>query len=216
MDEARERMLEIYTTSENSNDPLSWFEELYCSSRRNRSLIPWDWMEPHPFLVEWIEENQHTGRALVVGSGLGEDAAFLCEKGWEVTAFDISESAIEWARQLHKGKEIDWSVGDLVKPEESWKGAFDLVLEVHILQAIPEKIRNAAYTNLSSFLERQGLLVCIGRLADDLEEELEVPPWPLSREFIHQIGEGLSEVEFHTAVIPHTEEIRYRAVWKRD
>tara|TARA_Y100001978_G_C23513771_1_gene346889 strand:- start:160 stop:681 length:522 start_codon:yes stop_codon:yes gene_type:complete len=173
-------------------------------------------MEPHPFLVEWIEENQHTGRALVVGSGLGEDAAFLCEKGWEVTAFDISESAIEWASQLHKGKEIDWSVGDLVKPEESWKGAFDLVLEVHILQAIPEKIRNAAYTNLSSFLERHGLLVCIGRLADGLEEEIEVPPWPLSREFIHQIGKGLSEVEFHTAVIPDKEEIRYRAVWKRD
>ena len=73
MDEARERMLEIFTTSENSKDPLSWFEGLYCSSRRDRNLIPWDWMEPHPFLVEWIEENQHTGRALVVGSGLGED-----------------------------------------------------------------------------------------------------------------------------------------------
>ena len=216
MDEAREKMLEIYTTSENSNNPLSWFEELYRSSGRDRSLIPWDWMEPHPFLVEWIEENQHTGRALVVGSGLGEDAAFLYEKGWEVTAFDVSESAIEWASQLHKGKEIDWSVGDLVKPEESWKEAFDLVLEVHILQAIPENIRNAAYRNLSSLLERHGLLVCIGRLADGLEEEIEAPPWPLSREFIHQIGEGLSEVEFHTAVIPDKEEIRYRAVWKRD
>ena len=216
MDEAREKMLEIYTTSENSNNPLSWFEELYCSSGRDRSLIPWDWMEPHPFLVEWIGENQHTGRALVVGSGLGEDAAFLYEKGWEVTAFDVSESAVEWASQLHKGKEIDWSVGDLVKPEESWKEAFDLVLEVHILQAIPENIRNAAYRNLSSLLERHGLLVCIGRLADGLEEEIEAPPWPLSREFIHQIGEGLSEVEFHTAVIPDKEEIRYRAVWKRD
>ena len=216
MDEAREKMLEIYTNSENSNNPLSWFEELYCSSGRDRSLIPWDWMEPHPFLVEWIEENQHTGRALVVGSGLGEDAAFLYEKGWEVTAFDVSESAVEWASQLHKGKEIDWSVGDLVKPEEIWKEAFDLVLEVHILQAIPENIRNAAYRNLSSLLERHGLLVCIGRLADGLEEEIEAPPWPLSREFIHQIGEGLSEVEFHTAVIPDKEEIRYRAVWKRD
>ena len=31
MDEARERMLEIYSTSENSNDPLSWFEELYLA-----------------------------------------------------------------------------------------------------------------------------------------------------------------------------------------
>ena len=216
MDEARERMLEIYSTSENSNDPLSWFEELYFSSRRDRRLIPWDWMEPHPFLVEWIEENQHTGRALVVGSGLGEDAAFLYEKGWKVTAFDVSESAVEWASQLHKGKEIDWLVGDLVQPEQRWKEAFDLVLEVHILQAIPIEIRNRAYRNLSPLLDRKGLLMCIGRLANGLEEQNDAPPWPLSRDFIHQIGEGLSEVEFHTAVVPDKEEIRYRAVWKRD
>ena len=216
MDEARERMLEIYSTSENSNDPLSWFEELYRSSRRDRRLIPWDWMQPHPFLVEWIETNPHTGRALVVGSGLGEDAAFLHEKGWKVTAFDVSESAVEWASQLHKGKEIDWSVGDLVQPEERWKGAFDLVLEVHILQAIPEEIRNSAYRNLSPLLDRHGLLMCIGRLANGLEEENDTPPWPLSRDFIHEIGEGLSEVEFYTAVVPDKEEIRYRAVWKKD
>ena len=216
MDEARERMLEIYSTSENSNDPLSWFEELYCNSRRDRSLIPWDWMEPHPFLVEWIEENQHTGRALVVGSGLGEDAAFLYDNGCKVPAFDVSESAVEWASQLHKGKEIDWLVGDLVQPEERWKEAFDLVLEVHILQAIPEEIRNSAYRNLSPLLDRHGLLMCIGRLANGLEEENDAPPWPLSRDFIHQIGEGLSVVEFHTAVVPDKEEIRYRAVWKRE
>ena len=216
MDEAREKMLEIYSASENSNDPLSWFEELYCSSRRDRRLIPWDWMEPHPFLVEWTQENQHTGRALVVGSGLGEDAAFLYEKGWKVTAFDVSESAVEWASQLHKGKEIDWLVGDLAQPEQSWKEAFDLVLEVHILQAIPEEIRNSAYRNLSPLLNRNGLLMCIGRLANGLEEQNDAPPWPLSRDFIHQIGEGLSEVEFHTAVVPDKEEIRYRAVWKRD
>ena len=107
-------------------------------------------------------------------------------------------------------------VGDLIHPEETWKGAFDLVLEVHILQAIPEEIRNMAYRNLSPLLDRDGLLMCIGRLADGLEDKGEAPPWPLSRDFILHIGKGLSEVEFHTAVIPGKEEIRYRAVWKRD
>ena len=58
--------------------------------------------------------------------------------------------------------------------------------------------------------------MCIGRLANGLEEQNDAPPWPLSRDCIHQIGEGLSEVEFHTAVVPDKEEIRYRAVWKRD
>ena len=128
----------------------------------------------------------------------------------------MSESAVEWASQLHKGKEIDWLVGDLVQPEQRWKEAFDLVLEVHILQAIPKEIRNSAYRNLSPLLDRKGLLMCIGRLANGLEEQNDAPPWPLSRDFIRQIGEGLSEVEFHTAVVPDKEEIRYRAVWKRD
>ncbi len=214
MDEARERMLEIYNLSEISENPLSWFEELYDSSRRDRKLIPWDWMEPHPFLVEWLEENQHIGSALVVGSGLGEDAAFLHDKGWEVTAFDVSESAIEWAKQLHKGTKIDWSVGDLLQPDDSWLGRFDLVLEVHILQAIPEEIRNRAYRNLAPLLASEGFLVCIGRLDEETAEKENTPPWPLSREFVRQIGEGLSEVEFHTSKIPEKEALRYRAVWK--
>ena len=216
MDEARERMLEIYNLSSCSEKPLSWFEELYSSSSRDRKLIPWDWMEPHPFLVEWVEENNHNGRALVVGSGLGEDAVFLHDKGWEVTAFDVSESAIEWARQLHNGIKIDWSVGDLLQPDESWFGSFDLVLEVHILQAIPEEIRNRAYKNLAPLLARGGFLVCIGRLEEGPEEEEDVPPWPLSRDFVRKIGTGLSEVEIHSAIIPDKEAIRYRAVWKND
>ena len=94
-------------------------------------------MEPHPFLVEWIEENQHTGRALVGGSGLGEDAAFLDEKGWEVTAFDVSQ---QLNGQVNCTKERRWLIGDLVRPEENWKRAWTLSSR-YILQAIPEKVK---------------------------------------------------------------------------
>ncbi len=214
MDEVRERMLEMANKAKYSEQPLSWFEDLYRSSNRNREQIPWDWREPHPFLVVWTNENEIPGRALVVGSGLGEDAAFLYERGWEVTAFDVSESAVEWSRNLHQGTDIDWVVGDLLNPEEGWFGEFDLVLEVHILQAIPEEIRKRAYRNLAPMLASGGLLICIGRLGDESDGEDNGPPWPLAWDFIHQIGEGLETVELHSATIPEKEGIRYRAVWK--
>ena len=214
MDEVRERMLEMVSKAESSEQPLSWFEELYRYSKRDREQIPWDWREPHPFLIEWTNKNEASGRALVVGSGLGEDASFLWKRGWEVTAFDISEEAVEWSRHLHQETDIEWMAGDLLNPEHVWFGKYDLVLEVHILQAIPEEIRKRAYTNLAPLLSRGGHLVCIGRLAEGPYTEGSEPPWPLTWDFVNLIGDGLEEVEKHSAIIPGKEGKRYRAVWK--
>lgn len=213
MDEARERMLAIYSKSNDSEQPLSWFEELYQESERDRGLIPWDWKEPHPFLVDWIEPLQDHGRALVVGCGLGEDAAFLSRKGWRVTAFDISESAVDWASNLHNELQVEWVVADLLNLPNSWEGKFDLVLEVHILQAIPEEIRKKASRKLAPLVASEGHLVCIGRL-EEPEEEYSGPPWPLSANFIEEIGQDLERHELHAAIIPEKDSIRYRAVWK--
>ena len=166
-------------------------------------------------MVEWSNDNEASGRALVVGSGLGEDASFLWKRGWSVTAFDISEEAVEWARHLHQDTDIDWVAGDLLNPEKGWTGNFDLVLEVHILQAIPEEIRKRASPNLAPLLARGGSLICIGRLADESSTEASGPPWPLTWDFLNQIGKELEEVEKHSAFIPEKEGKRYRAVWKK-
>ena len=102
----------------------------------------------------------------------------------------------------------------MLNPKQGWLGEFDLVLEVHILQAIPEEIRKRALTNLAPMLARGGNLVCIGRLADEPNTQEDGPPWPLTWDFINQIGEGLEEVEKHSSIIPGKEGRRYRAVWK--
>ncbi len=213
MDDARERMLALFNRSMESNQPLSWFEELYQESDRDRRLIPWDWKEPHPFLVEWIDNFEVHGTALVVGCGLGEDAAFLSSKGWQVTAFDISESAVDWARKLHHQFPVEWVVADLLDMPDSWHGKFDLVLEVHILQAIPREISKLASKMLSPLVATDGHLVSIGRI-DESEEQQTGPPWPLPIDFIQEIGTELESLEIFTATIPDKESTRYRAVWK--
>ena len=215
MDEVRKNSRKIRDkVDENS---LDWFEELYASANGDEYWIPWSNGEPHHFLTEWVSKIKSRGRALVVGCGLGEDAAYLFRKGWNVTAFDISPSAIQWAKKIYSSENIDWQVADLLSLPEEWIGLFDLVVEVHILQAIPESIRTLAAPNMAPLLAPSGQLVCIGRL-NEKEEEYEGPPWPLSRNFIDSIGVDVKNVNFIKKQLPNDDPdvIRYRSVWERE
>jgi 2-polyprenyl-3-methyl-5-hydroxy-6-metoxy-1,4-benzoquinol methylase len=215
MDEVRQNTLRIKDGVK--ADSLDWFEELYASANGDEYWIPWSNGEPHHFLTEWASKIKSRGRALVVGCGLGEDAAYLSRKGWNVTAFDISPSAIQWAKKVYSSENIDWQVADLLSLPEEWIGLFDLVVEVHILQAIPESIRILAAPNMAPLLAPSGQLVCIGRL-NEKEEEYEGPPWPLSRNFIDSIGVDMKNVDFIKKQLPNDDPdvIRYRSVWERE
>src|SRR4051812_10422059 len=54
------------------------------------------------------------GRALDVGCGEGADAVWLAQRGWAVTAIDISDVAIGRARQAAEraGVTVEWICGD--------------------------------------------------------------------------------------------------------
>jgi hypothetical protein len=66
-----------------SGDPLGWFEDLYLQAAENVSIIPWVDLEPNPNLIEWLNRTKTSGpgRALKVGSGLGDDAEELSRRG---------------------------------------------------------------------------------------------------------------------------------------
>ena len=215
MDEVRQNTLRIKDGVK--ADSLDWFEELYASANGDEYWIPWSNGEPHHFLTEWVSKIKSRGRALVVGCGLGEDAAYLSRKGWNVTAFDISPSAVQWAKKIYSSENINWQVADLLSLPEEWIGLFDLVVEVHILLAIPESIRIHAAPKMAPLLAPSGQLVCIGRL-NEKEEEYEGPPWPLSRNFIDSIGVDMKNVDFIKKQLPNDDPdvIRYRSVWERE
>lgn len=162
-----------------NDDPIAWFDELYDLANRDSSMIPWARMSPNPIMMDWVKGNNTGSKALIVGCGLGDDAVGLAELGFQVTAFDISQQCIDWCRERFPQSSVDWQVADILEPPQQWLEQFDLVVEIHILQAIPDGgIRELAAKNLPKLLDKDGFLLCIGRL-DNGGQMIQTPPWPL-------------------------------------
>ena len=68
------------------------------------------------------------GRALEIGCGVGADAVWLADRGWEVTALDVSRVALERARARGRqaGVNVEWGCARLEDAELPGAG-FDLV-----------------------------------------------------------------------------------------
>jgi hypothetical protein len=216
--EARAKLLKLSEAAEVDGEPLRWFEELYAGAGRDSEEIPWAKMEANPKMVEWIADRPEiTGRALVVGCGLGDDAEWLSGAGFDVTAFDLSQSSIDWCRERFPQSLVNYHVGDLLEPDDEWLEAFDLVVEIHILQAIPDTVRDAAASNLPKLLNNDGHLLCIGRLLTERIPDEPSPPWPLTGVWLNSRFRTLKQLSFLSFVNEDTPTIdRYVAAWNRD
>jgi len=103
------------------------------------------------------------GTALDLGCGEGADAVWLAGRGWQVTAVDISEVALDRARaraaEAGLGDRIDWQRHDLGASFPA--GTFDLVSAqfLHSRGDLPrEKVLRAAATAVN----RGGVLLIEG------------------------------------------------------
>jgi SAM-dependent methyltransferase len=190
-----------------------WFEQLYANAAGDAALVPWADETPHPGLVGFFERQPvaGTGRAVDVGCGIGDNAAFLARQGFAVTAFDLSPTAIAWAARRFAGAGIDFRVADLFKLPDDLLGAFNLVHETYTLQALPAAIRLLAFDGVASLLAPGGSLLVICRSREEAVEPMG-PPWPLARSELarfEQLGlalVGLDSFEETTPdgrIIPH-------------
>ena len=181
-----------------SGDPFGWFEDLYSQADEDASMVPWADLAPNPNLVEWLNRNGATGsgRALKVGSGLGDDAEELARRGYQTTAFDISVSAIAWSRRRFPQSSVSYAVADLFAPPMEWQAKFDFVLEAYTLQVLPPDFRAEAVRIIASFVAPGGVLLVITRGREPNEAQGEIP-WPLSKEELVLFeAQGLRKVSF--------------------
>lgn len=197
-------------------DPTGWFERLYADAAQGQAIVPWDRRAPHPLLVEWIAQPTDTSRCLtlVVGSGLGDDAAFLAAHGYRVIAFDISKSAIESARRRFPTSPVDFRVADLLNPPSEWRQHFDLVVETYTTQSLPLRLRPTVVLHVGRFVAPGGKLLVLA-VARDSDETVDGPPWPLSRADIESFAvEGLELVSLEEVREPPGTH-HWRAVFTR-
>ena len=181
--DSRERTKEIQAEFAEKGDALGWFDALYREAAGDNERIPWADLEPNKFLRRFAEQTNLQGnnrKALVVGCGLGDDARYLYDLGFRVTAFDISRTAIEWARKLHSNTDIKFYTADLFDAPKDWFAAFEFVLEVYTIQPLPLEMRPQVIDAIANFVEFRGKLLVVTRGREDDEIPLELP-WALSR-----------------------------------
>src|SRR5690349_17507776 len=83
--------------------------------RYEEGNTPWDSGRPSRELVSVIESGAiPAGRALELGCGTGTNAVYLAQRGFEVTAADLSPLALDRARQRadSAGVKVNWVAAD--------------------------------------------------------------------------------------------------------
>src|ERR1700749_414670 len=121
------------------------------------------------------------GTALDAGAGEGADAIWLAERGWQVTAVDVSGVALGRAAE-HAAKSGDegaapirWQREDLrdwIPPER----AYDLVTSQYL--HLPGTLRSTLLARLAAAVRDGGTLLIVGHHPMGLETTLQRPNHP--------------------------------------
>ena len=216
----RQRVQELATEATEAGRPSDWFEVLYQESKGDTNQIPWAKLTPHPYLSEWLDQQgiQGDGKtALVVGCGLGDDAEALAAVGFTVTAFDVAPSVIAWCQKRFPDSSVQYQEADLLALPSDWSQAFDLVVEIRDIQALPLSVRTDAIKAVATTVAPAGSLFLVTRIRPT-EAPPEGPPWPLSEAELHQFQEsGLTERQRTVfTVSDHPPVTQVRLVYERD
>jgi SAM-dependent methyltransferase len=169
---------------------LPAFDEIYARAGDDLASVPWARLAPHPLLMMWLDSADSPGdrsghaagqEALVVGCGLGDDAEELARRGYVVTAFDVSPTAIARCQERFPRSPVCYRVADVLDPPGEWRGRFGLVVEVNTIQSLPRADRPAAIAAIAGAVAQGGLLFVRCRAGGEDEPDSPERPWPVRR-----------------------------------
>ena len=192
--------VKMVKTYQENNDPTGWFDSIYKSANGDHTKVFWADLEPSPYLVSWLEKNpidKPSKRACVIGCGVGDDAEALSEFGFEVTAFDISVTAIELCKNRYKDTKVNYVVADLFDYPKEWFEKFNVVYECNTIQVLPGDYRIKARITMSSLICKDGYILVSCRSRNEGEKENAIP-LPLTKAEMDKFvdSDKLKEISF--------------------
>ena len=108
-------------------------------------------------------------RALDVGCGTGRDAIHLVKKGWQVTAVDLEERALEKARQraAEEGTEVDWVIGDVTNLGAlGMQPGYSLIYDMGCIQGLPDEAAERAAEGITALAAANATLLFLAFARD--------------------------------------------------
>ena len=177
------------------NKATEWFDALYKKHENNHENIPWASKDVNKHLKSYLDaREEHKGRALVIGCGLGDDAYALAKAGYDVVAIDVSQTALNLAKKRFSGVTIAFEKQDIFDMPSKYDADFDFVFEALTIQSLPREFRGKIIQAIVKSVALQGKLLVV---AHKQNRVFDGPPWPLKDEDMTLFKEeGMKEVEF--------------------
>ncbi len=138
--------------------------------------IPWNIVTPPDALVKLIENKSiNPCKTIDLGCGAGNYAIYLSKKGFNVTAVDVSPTAIKHAEDNARKKDVNCNfiVADVVEGLEMIKERFDFAYDWTLLHHIYPEERKRYVKNVYEILNPCGkyLSVCFSEKDSYFEGE---------------------------------------------
>ena len=143
-------------------------------------------------------KNLRPGKALDVACGEGRNAIWLAEQGWDVTAIDFSDVAIEKGRQIAARREVN--VNWIAEDVSSWqlpRHEFDLVAVLYLHTTIDE--REQWLENVISSVKPSGTFIYIAHDIDNIKNGVGSPQDPALLPTVAEITSALKGFSIENA-----------------
>lgn len=102
------------------------------------------------------------GRALDVGCGSGRDAIYLAKRGWQVTAIDSAETAVDSAKQraVQEGVDVQWVAADVAGLARlGLQPGYDLLYDFGCIHGLTDAQRQGAAAGITQLAAPEATLL---------------------------------------------------------